>query len=341
MKTALRLTVLLGGACGLACHSSGAASGDASAPSDGSGASQRGSVGGAGGGALGVGGAGGVPTGAGGTATGTGGGAGGTTQSCGGIGALAPGDTTVTLSHDGVDRTYIVHVPASYTGRTPVPLVVDLHGLTSNAAQQEALSGWREKADATGFIVIYPNGLNASWNGGSLCCGTSLANNVDDEGFLRAAVARMEQDACIDARRVYATGLSNGGAMAHLLACRAADIFAASAPVSMGNGTMPCQPSRPISVVMFRGTSDPLVPYNGGTFPSAQADFTQWSGLDSCSGQPSTTHGICSTNNICQAGVEVTLCTINAGHVLYAQAAAQGAPVPDVVWETFARHTLP
>jgi polyhydroxybutyrate depolymerase len=129
--------------------------------------------------------------------------------------------------------------------------------------------------------------------------------------------------------------------MAHLLGCRAADLFAATAPVSMGNGTMPCQPSRPLSVIMFRGTSDPLVAYNGGLFPSAQADFDQWSALDGCSGTPATTHGICSTNATCNGGSEVTLCTINAGHVLYAQAAAQGAPVPDVVWEAFTRITLP
>jgi len=262
----------------VACGSSGAVFGDGSTLP---GANQRGSIDAAVGGE-------------------TEGGASGSTQACTGIGALAPGDTTVTLSHDGVDRMYIVHVPASYAGRTRVPLVVDLHGLASNAAQQEALSGWREKADAVGFIVIYPDGINASWNGGSLCCGHSLASNVDDEGFVRAAVAKVEQDACIDTKRVYATGLSNGGAMAHLLACRAADVFAASAPVSMGNGTMPCQPSRPISVVMFRGTSDPLVPYDGGFLPSAQADFTQWRGLDSCTGQPAATHGICNTSSTCQ-----------------------------------------
>jgi polyhydroxybutyrate depolymerase len=260
---------------------------------------------------------------------------------CDGGGSLRPGDTTVTLPHDGVDREYIVHVPASYDGGRAVPLVLDIHGLTSNDREQEALSGWREKSDATGFIVVYPNGLSGSWNGGSLCCGSSLRDNVDDEGFLRAVVARMQQDACIDGKRVYATGLSNGGAMAHLLGCRAADLFAATAPVSMGNGTMPCQPSRPLSVIMFRGTNDPLVAYNGGVFPSAQADFDQWSQLDSCTGAPDTSHGICSTNHQCAAGAEVTLCTINAGHVLYAQAALQSAPVPDVVWEAFARQTLP
>jgi len=140
---------------------------------------------------------------------------------------------------------------------------------------------------------------------------------------------------------VYITGLSNGGAMSHLLACRAADVFAASALVSMGNGTMPCQPSRPISVVMFRGTTDLLVPYDGGLFPSAQADFSQWQMLDGCSGSPESAHGVCQRTASCSGGVEVTLCTIEAGHVLYANAAAQGAAVPDVVWEAFQRQTLP
>lgn len=245
------------------------------------------------------------------------------------------------LQHGGVARDYIVHVPPSYDGKSRVPLVLDIHGLTSNASQQQALSGWRQKADAAGFIVAYPNGLNSSWNGGSLCCGMSQQNGVDDEGFIRALVAKVEQEACIDPKRVYATGLSNGGAMSHLLACRAADLFAATAPVSMGNGTMPCQPVRPLSVIMFRGTTDPLVPYAGGNFPGAQADFDQWSQLDHCTGTPKTTHGICTTNDQCAAGVEVTLCTINAGHVLYTQAAMQGAPVTDVVWEAFQRHTLP
>jgi polyhydroxybutyrate depolymerase len=266
----------------------------------------------------------------------------GTGEGCPTPGGFPAGERTLTLQHDGVTREYIVHVPASYDGSRPVPLVFDIHGLTSNAGQQAALTGWGAKADREGFIVVWPNGLDSSWNGGSLCCGTSQANQVDDEGFIRAVVTRMRGDACIDAKRVYVTGLSNGGAMSHLLACRAADVFAASAPVSMGNGTIPCAPSRPIPVVMFRGTTDPLVPYDGGLlFPSAAADFSQWQTLDGCTGPPETTHGVCQRVATCNAGVEVTLCTIDAGHVLYAAAAAQGAPVPDVAWEAFQRYALP
>jgi polyhydroxybutyrate depolymerase len=266
--------------------------------------------------------------------------AGGEPAACGN-GTLTAGERTVTIQHGGVARSYIVHVPASYDGRTPVPLVLDIQGLTSNAGQQELFTGWRAKSDQVGFIVIYPNGLDNSWNGGSLCCGMSLTDHVDDEGFMRAIVTKTRADACVDRRRVYATGLSNGGAMAHLLACRAADVFAATAPVSMGNGTMPCAPTRPISVIMYRGTNDPLVAYGGGPFPSAQADLDQWKMLDGCAATPATTNGVCQTFTGCKAGVEVTLCSIVSGHVLYADAATQGAPVPDVVWAAFARQLLP
>jgi polyhydroxybutyrate depolymerase len=127
------------------------------------------------------------------------------------------------------------------------------------------------------LIVVHPNGLNNSWNGGSLCCGQSQSSGVDDEGFMRATIKQLSEQACVDPKRVYATGLSNGGAMSHLLACRAADVFAATAPVSMGNGARPCNPARPISLIMYRETNDSLVPFNGGTFPGAMADFNHTS----------------------------------------------------------------
>lgn len=252
---------------------------------------------------------------------------------------LQPGNAELTLEHDGVTREYLVHVPDSYDGSAPVPLVVDMHGLTSSAAAQ-ARFGWREKADAEGFIVVHPQGLNASWNGGELCCGSSRDNGVDDEGFILALVEQMKQDACIDGRRVYATGLSNGGAMSHLLACNAADVFAAAAPVSMSNGAEPCEPARPIPVIMTRGTDDLLVPFAGGfLFASAAEDFAQWAERNGCSGEPAPSSELCQTFDQCDGGVEVTLCTLDAGHVLYDN--PQGFSVPDVVWATFERFVLP
>jgi polyhydroxybutyrate depolymerase len=259
--------------------------------------------------------------------------------SCASPSSLSAGNQELSIEHDGERREFILHVPPDLDPSVPVPLVVDMHGLTSSAGAQAGLSGWRAKADEEGFIVAHPQGLGNSWNGGDLCCGSSQSGGVDDEGFIRAMVAKIEEDGCIDAQRVYATGLSNGGAMSHLLACNAADLFAASAPVSMGNGARPCQPSRPISVVMTRGTQDTLVNFNGGLFPSAQADFEQWAELNGCQGEPEQVDELCQAFSNCEAGVEVKLCALAAGHVLYNN--RQNFSVPDTVWATFERQTLP
>jgi polyhydroxybutyrate depolymerase len=259
-----------------------------------------------------------------------------------GASTLMPGDSmNMIMTKDGMTRSYLLHVPASYDGSMPVPFLLDIHGWTSNAMQQQGLSGWKAKSDTEGFIAAWPDGVGNSWNGGSLCCGTAQSSGIDDEGFMRQLVDKIEGQACIDTKRVYATGLSNGGAMSHLLACKAADVFAATAPVSMGNGTIPCAPSRPISVIMFRDMSDPLVSYTGGLFPSAMADFDQWKMLAGCDGTAEMTqNGHCQLYTGCGAGTEVELCTTtSAGHVLYPN--SDGVMVPDVAWESFSRQALP
>jgi polyhydroxybutyrate depolymerase len=253
---------------------------------------------------------------------------------------IGPGDAYFELLHAEQTRKFFVHVPDSYDARSPVPLVVDLHGMLSTAAEQANLSGWREKSDAEGFIVVYPEGLDGSWNGGELCCGSSLLQDIDDEGFIRAVVRRLQEDACVDAKRIYASGLSSGGAMAHLLACRAADVFAATAPVSMGNGTSPCEPSRPISVVMIRGTLDLVVPFDViSLFPGAMEDFVQWRDVNGCTGSPQPREDSCSSYRDCAGGVEVVACSILGQHVLYDN--ITDFSVPDAAWAVFERHALP
>ena len=227
-------------------------------------------------------------------------------------------------------RTYLVHVPASYIG-APVPLVVDMHGLTSTAEQQRAISGFLALSNTRGFIATWPQGLGNAWNGG-ICCST--AN--DDVAFIRALVAKMKEEAAIDARRVYATGLSNGGAMTHRLACEAADLFAAAAPVSFPISVSPlssCVPSRKIPVLTFMGLTDTVVAYNGGTFPSAAVTFDHWRSVDQCGTGTPETHNVsgasfCDIDLSCAPGVQVGLCSITgsqtpapfAGHILYINA---------------------
>ena len=264
--------------------------------------------------------------------------------------SLRPGTTTIMIQHGGLARDYVLHVPAGYTGTTRVPVVVDMHGAGGTAAAAAMGSAWVQKSDQAGFIVIFPQGQGNVWNAGTCCAPTGApplqTSTADDTGFIRAAVTKTAQDGCIDLNRVYAVGLSNGGLMSYRLACVAADMFAGIAPASGASVTTPCNPSRPVTVVAFRGTMDDLVPYNGGMprnhlFPSAKADFELWAMLDKCTGTPTASRGVCQTYSQCAGGVEVTLCTIVGGHVLYGAAVAAGVPVPDVAWEIFQRHAMP
>jgi polyhydroxybutyrate depolymerase len=115
-------------------------------------------------------------------------------------------------------------------------------------------------------------------------------------------------------------------------------------PISGGNRVADCKPSRPIPVINVRGRTDNLVPFGGNnTWPSAMADFTKWSEIDGCTDTPVAVpmHPACQMRTKCAGGVEVLLCSIDGGHVLYGDAARQMSAIPDVAWELFQRHPLP
>ncbi|MGH7342156.1 MAG: thrombospondin type 3 repeat-containing protein, partial [Candidatus Rokuibacteriota bacterium] len=164
-----------------------------------------------------------------------------------------------------------------------------------------------------------------SWNAFG-CCGNAAAGNVNDVGFIRAVVEEVSAMGNIDHRRVYATGLSNGGAMTHRLACQAADVFAAAAPVSfpLNTSAAVCRPSRRISVTHFHGYQDMTVHYVS-TFPlffqGAQQSFATWAGIDGCVGSPVVLDlgapSMCETYTSCLGGAQVALCSLQGPHVLY------------------------
>ena len=268
-----------------------------------------------------------------------------------GAAGFLPGDHLRALPFGGLVRTYRVHVPPSYDGSVPVPLVLDIHGLGSNAEQQEAISGMRAESDAHGFLVVYPQGANDAWNAGT-CCGNST---IDDVGLLRALVASISTEANIDARRVYATGLSNGGAMTQRLACDAADVFAAAVPMSFPLPFRPlsaCQPVRAMPVLTMMGLTDVVVPYIGGLFGSAPSTFAYWRDIDGCgSGAPDQVvergRSRCETYTACAQGVQAGLCSIFAnslvgtpveGHVIYFN---DDFVLADVAWQFLSSFTLP
>jgi polyhydroxybutyrate depolymerase len=240
--------------------------------------------------------------------------AGSPAPSCPAAPAWTPG-TSQTIAIDFGDagaRSYDVYVGTSVKPGTAVPLLVNMHGLTNTPALQAQFSQMNPVADANGFIVVYPDGLNQSFNAGA-CCGESAATGVDDVGFVRAIVADAESKICIDPKRVYETGFSNGGMMAYELACSAADLFAAVAPTEGDNETdTPCNPSRPVPLAAFQYLADPLV-----TAASAQQSVEGWATQDGCTAaSPAQTMNAaftCQEWSQCSGGSLVWYCTLPGG----------------------------
>lgn len=195
-----------------------------------------------------------------------------------------------------VTRSYLLHVPPPYDNTKPAPLVLVFHGGESTPQQMERYTGLSDVADREGFIVVYPEGINRHWNDGR-----EGAPKVDDVGFVYALIEHLGRSLKIDRRRIYATGISNGGMFTQRLACELSGTIAAVASVA---ATMPeamsarCRPSSPISVLLMHGTDDPLVPYKGGAMPrttlggsvlSAHDTIRYWAEHNRCPQKPSIT----------------------------------------------------
>jgi len=271
----------------------------------------------------------------------------------------------------------IVHVPSAYSGSTKVALVLNLHGSGSDAADQELFSGMDATSDSDGFIVAYPQGLipeasGFDWNvPGEPLVGDKVvpAGSADDVTFLVSLVHILEQRYCIDSSRVYSTGVSGGGRMSSQLACDASSTFAAVAPVAGLRYPTPCPTTRPVPIVAFHGTADPVDPYNGHgeaywTYSVPQAAM-DWADHNSCSppaapSQPPTPAAPAPTQFTltlypgCAGGATVELYAITGeGHewpggpvlprrltrVLGPQSSVIDAN--DIMWTFFEAHPLP
>lgn len=175
---------------------------------------------------------------------------------------------TSTINVDGLDRTYTVRLPSSYTGSVPLPLVIAMHGGFGSGTQLETQSQLTVKGEEAGFIVVYPDGYPSlinirTWNAGG-CCGYAMNQDIDDVGFIDAMLDVLISTYTIDTQRIYATGMSNGGFMSYRLACELSGRIAAIAPVSASMTIAACQPSRPVPVISFHSYLDGSVPYQGG-----------------------------------------------------------------------------
>jgi polyhydroxybutyrate depolymerase len=209
--------------------------------------------------------------------------------------AHAPGLAAETLTTAEGVREYRLAIPDDYTGDKPLPLVLNYHGLGSNADQQAVYSELEEKGPARDYIVITPQGQTLAgfriWN-----VLPELAS-PDDVGFTGALIDYASTNLCIDTRRIYATGMSNGAGMSVLLGCNLGSELAAIAPVAGVNLEFgPCTSDERVPVIAFHGQQDRIVPYYGGPLgvlllqdrilPSAEEAVAVWGERDGCKPQP-------------------------------------------------------
>jgi polyhydroxybutyrate depolymerase len=231
-------------------------------------------------------------------------------------------------------RSYLLHVPANLTG-TQVPLVVSLHGFSSDGPAHAQQSGWREFADDHNFITAFPNGNYRSWNFSAY--GTGPA----DIAWLRAVVADIAATWCVDPKRVHVSGHSNGAFMAQRVACDAADLFASAAEYAGGSPdafTNPCNPSRGIGVALFHGDWDFVVPQPMGT-----AARDGWVDRLACNPTPTSepvSEGTFLRSTGCRDGVEVTWRTYPQQSHLWPTGARQ-QDILGRMWAHFEAHPLP
>ncbi|NNF35316.1 MAG: T9SS type A sorting domain-containing protein [Saprospiraceae bacterium] len=174
-----------------------------------------------------------------------------------------------TITHNGLNRGFLLHLPEEYSGESDLPLIIAMHGgfgSPNNIQNQSQLS---VKADEEGFIVVYPEGVKGgvldirTWNAG-WCCGHASNTDIDDVGFISALMDTLISEYAIDTTRIYATGMSNGGFLSYRLACELSDRIAAIAPVAASMSMVECNPTRPVPVISFHSFLDSNIPYEGG-----------------------------------------------------------------------------
>jgi polyhydroxybutyrate depolymerase len=204
------------------------------------------------------------------------------------VGAQAQTTLVDSIVSNGIYRNYRLYTPAVYTGATARPLVINMHGYTSNASDQQLYSNFMPIADTANFLMVCPNGTSSGgsqyWNAGISSAG------ANDILFIDELITHLKQSYNIDLNRVYATGMSNGGFMSHTLACTLNNKIAAIASVTGSIFTTQystCTPNRAVPIMQIHGTADATVPYAGNsTMVSVANVVNYWVTNNNCTATP-------------------------------------------------------
>ena len=195
------------------------------------------------------------------------------------------------------DRPFTLVVPTTYQSGTPAPLLIALHGYTAEAPYADSYFALGKVAEEKGILTVYPSGSKDSngflyWNATPACCNFD-STTVDDEAYLLNIIDSVSKEYSVDPTRVYIVGHSNGGFMAHHMACKQSDRIAAivSLAGSTYSNTRSCKPTSPVSVLQIHGSKDAVISYTGGylfgnAYPSARKTIDIWGKLNECGKKP-------------------------------------------------------
>ena len=267
------------------------------------------------------------------------------------------GDSNKSITVDGVKRSYILHIPPGYSSSTHLPLVLVLHGRGGTAESIKSKSGMSAKADQKNFIVVYPNAVGnpSVWNSN---LSDLSSNGVDDVGFIRALLDKLEHDLRIDRRRIYCSGFSSGAIMSYLLGAKLSHRLAA---IGIASGTVGNRapdgskkiriiptPSDPVPVIAFHGRKDGTIYYDGGGSRvdclSVADSIKFWVSADGCVSSPQKTTRPNDNLRIddyggCKDGSDVILYTFKNGtHEWPSLQNNDNFSATDSMWEFFVHH---
>jgi len=261
----------------------------------------------------------------------------------------------------GERREYLLHVPKSYAHGRPTPLVISMHAAGLWPAAQMETSRWNEAADEQGFIVVYPSGVGG--DGPRIWRADHEAGLMKEVQFISELIDTLEANYSIDPTRIYANGLSNGGGMAFVLSCRLSDRIAAVGMVAAAH-LLPsnwCADRRPVPMVAFHGTADPVTPYHGGKswaaprpFPDIPTWTASWAERDRCGPKPTESVVATDVTRIeypgCADGTAVVLYAVQGGGHTWPGGSllpewmvgrnSNGVDATSLMWAFFQEHPL-
>lgn len=248
-----------------------------------------------------------------------------------------PGDYTLSLKQDDIERFYKIHVPKNYKSENPTPLVLAFHGGLGDMEIQSTEKYYHQisKSESEGYIALFPNGYSkfksgklATWNA-ETCCGEARDKKINDIEFIKKIIEKTKSELNIDSHKIFATGISNGGMISYRIACELADIFKAIAAVASTDNVIDCNPKNPISILHIHANNDDHILFNGGMGPkainkAAETEFisvpktiAKWVRINECPKIPKRILNIegayCDLYSPCKNHTEVKLCVTEKG----------------------------